>query len=214
MENRSFDKQPPPKDMLFWRFIGQSNIIVVDDARWKEFARPIRNSLARSAGTCIPQFVKLTRELIDILLASFDSSSDPDSKSSRVCWSSLAHRFSLDAIGTTALGYNFNALACPNSTFVSQYHRVMRDIAHPLYVFLPILERLFPRRRVIRDIDELVEKFLEILRMKETEKGEDIISYMSEDPSMTPREKRDNIVTLFMAGHVCPHILSPWCRKS
>ena len=207
MENRSFDKQPPPKDMLFWRFIGQSNIIVVDDARWKEFARPIRNSLARSAGTCMPQFVKLTRELIDILLASFIS--DNDSESSRVCWSSFAHRFSLDAIGTTALGYNFNALACPDSTFVSQYHRVMRDIAHPLYVFLPVLERLLPRRRVIRDIDELVEKFLEILKMKETERGEDIISYMSEDSSMTPREKRDNMVTLFMAGHVCCHMYFP-----
>lgn len=96
-----------------------------------------------------------------------------------------AHRFSLDAIGTTALGYDFDALGHPDSTFVAQYHRVMREIANPLYVFLPGLEKVLPRRRVMRDIDESVDAFLGILRKKEVNPGDDIISYILEDPGMT-----------------------------
>lgn len=67
MESRHFDKQLPPEGMLFWRFLGSSNIIVAGNASWRERAKPIRNALARSVGTYIPQFGAASQKLVGIL---------------------------------------------------------------------------------------------------------------------------------------------------
>lgn len=206
MESRHFDKQRPPDGMLYWRFLGWSNIIVVGNASWREHAKPIRNAISRSVSMYIPQFVALSQKLVGILCdadsKARDSSYDCAEGVYRVCWSDFARRFSLDAIGTTALGYDFDALGHPDSPFVAQYHRLMHDIANPLYVFLPGLEKMLPRKRVVRDIDELVDAFMGILRKKEMTPGNDIISYILEDPDMTTQERKDNMVVMFVAGHV------------
>ncbi|OBZ70309.1 hypothetical protein A0H81_09551 [Grifola frondosa] len=53
----------------------------------------------------------------------------------------------------------------------------------------------------MRAIDELVEAFQGILRLKRHNPGNDMLTYMLEDKETTDVEHRDNIVTFFIAGH-------------
>ncbi|KAH8110287.1 cytochrome P450 [Phellopilus nigrolimitatus] len=188
MENRLFTKQPPPEHMLFWRFTGRANIFFIEGDKWRTQGRAVRTALARAAP------VRHFAALADVLFAQLGAGG-------RVCWSDYAHRYSLDAIGATVLGHDFAALADPRSPFVEHYREVMHSIANPLYMFLPFLETWLPRKRVIAELDGLVEEFRKLLQVKKNTPGDDLISYMLEEPDMTDQEHRDNVIVLFMAGH-------------
>lgn len=189
MENRLLLKQPPPEHMLFWQFTGKANIFFTEGEQWSRLSKGVRSALQRADP--IPQFVRLAEILFEQL-----------GDGGTIRWSDYTGRFSLDAIGTTVLGYDFKALEEPNSPFVSQYKSVMDEIARPLYIFLPVLEVLLPRRKIMKDMEALIEQFRLLLRMKKESPGDDMISYMLDEPGLTETEHRDNIVVLFMAGHV------------
>ncbi|KAI5118891.1 hypothetical protein M0805_002807 [Coniferiporia weirii] len=188
MENRLFTKQVPPEHLLFWRFTGRKNIFFIEGEQWRGQARIVRAAITRAAP--VPHFAALADALFVQLGAG-----------GRVSWSDFAHRYSLDAIGATVLGHDFAALADPRSPFVARYREVMHSIADPLYLFLPFLETWLPRKRLIAEMDGLVDEFRTLMQAKKKAPGEDLISYMLEEPSMTDQEHRDNIVVLFMAGH-------------
>jgi cytochrome P450 len=118
-----------------------------------------------------------------------------------VPWDELAQQFTLDAVGRTVLGYDFHALA-GGSSFVQEYNVVMRDAADPLYIVLPFLDRWFPRKEVIRRMEALVTKFQGLLEEKKAAPGEDIMTFMLGREDMQEVELRDNMVVLFIAGHV------------
>lgn len=61
------------------------------------------------------------------------------------------------------------------------------------YLVFPQLEKWLPRHNVIKDIDELVEKFQGLLEDKKMNKGNDMLTYMLEEPGMTDEEYRDNM---------------------
>ena len=61
------------------------------------------------------------------------------------------------------------------------------------YLVFPRLERWFPRHQVIKNIDSLVAKFQSILESKKENKGNDMLTYMLEEPGMTDEEYRDNM---------------------
>lgn len=152
-------------------------------------------------------------------------------------WDDLTMRYTLDAVGpcpvpsylalvnsgdegTTAIGHDFNAIADGNSPFVLRYNHVMESIASPPYLVAPKLEKVFPRVKTIKAIDELVASFQAILTHKKENPGNDMLTYMMEDKGlsafpqphssltlvwfseMTDVEYRDNIVVFFIAGHV------------
>lgn len=188
MDNRRLRKQPPPAGMLFWRFTGRENIFFSEGEQWKKHSRIFRTALQRTAP--MEQFSMLSRKLCSLI-----------GDGGRVRWSDYSHRFTLDAVGTTVLGYDFEALDKPEGSFILQYHQVMTAISEPVYCFLPALERWVPRHAVRRDVDALVDRFRALLAAKRQDPGNDVITYMFEEPDMTDEEFRDNIVVLFMGGH-------------
>lgn len=61
------------------------------------------------------------------------------------------------------------------------------------YIVFPKLEKWLPRHKVIQNIDNLVAKFQGILEHKKENKGNDMLTYMLEEPGMTDEEYRDNM---------------------
>ncbi|KAK0185499.1 cytochrome P450 [Armillaria mellea] len=110
-----------------------------------------------------------------------------------VIWDKYAQRFALDAVGSTVLE--------TDNLFVQNYNGVMGEIADPLYLIFPWMERTFPRRKLMRRIDTLVDSFMQLLTDKKVNPGDDMMTFMLKDPAMSHRELRDNMITLFIGGH-------------
>ncbi|TFK77992.1 cytochrome P450 [Polyporus arcularius HHB13444] len=188
MENRAVRKQEPPPEMLLWRLTGRQNVFTAEGEMWKRHSKIIHEALYRT--TPIEQFANLARK-------TFNKMGD----GGRIRWSDYTHRFSLDAVGTTVIGYDFEALDKPDGPFVKMYHDVMAAISDPPYIFLPSLERWLPRNEVRAMVDAFVEEFRLLLGKKRDDPGNDMITYMFENPDMTETEFRDNVIVTFMGGH-------------
>ncbi|KJA29606.1 hypothetical protein HYPSUDRAFT_31542 [Hypholoma sublateritium FD-334 SS-4] len=181
-------KEEPPDAMLLWRFVGKTNVILSNGEAWTRHSHVVKSALTRNLP--ISEFVSLGKKLFKKM-----------GNGGRIKWDDYTMRFTLDAVGSTALGHNFRAIEDDHSPFVAQYNEVMDGIASPLYIVFPKLEKWFPRREVIKNIDNLVNKFQKILEHKKENKGNDMLTYMLEEPGMTDEEYRDNMVVFFIAGH-------------
>ncbi|KAJ8496055.1 hypothetical protein ONZ51_g1369 [Trametes cubensis] len=188
MENRTLMKQQPPSHMLLWRLTGNQNVFMAEGEMWKRHANIVHEALRRS--TPIEQFANLARKTFSLM-----------GKGGRIRWNDYTHRFTLDAVGTTIIGYDFEALDKPDGVFVKKYHDVMDAISSPAYIFLPFLERWWPRHEVRRLVDEFVDDFRVLVENKRKDPGNDMLTYMFEDPEMTDVEFRDNAIVAFMGGH-------------
>lgn len=114
----------------------------------------------------------------------------------------LSQRFALDAVGTTAFGYDFDAIA-HESDFVRNYNHIMHAIANPFYLLMPAMEHIIPRRGLSEGMNTLSNNFQDMLVEKRDNPGSDMLTYMVQDVEITDRELRDNMILLFIAGHVC-----------
>ncbi|KAI0029802.1 cytochrome P450 [Vararia minispora EC-137] len=188
MEHKTVRKQPARAEMLFWRLTGAQNVIFSDGDTWARHAESVRSVLHNHLPMDI--FAALSRKLIRII-----------GDGGRIRWSDYTHRFTLDVVGLAIMGYDFDTLEDPNGTLVQQYTSVMTDISHPLYVGFPILEKIFPRRRLRERVDSLREVFRRLLESKKHTPGTDYVSIMLNTGSMSDDEYLDNTVTMFMAGH-------------
>ena len=189
MENRAFTKDMPPKEMLLWQFTGSQNIFLTEGGQWKRHSKVVRAALQKPPP--ISTFNSLAYKLFHKI-----------GEGGIVKWSDYTHRFTLDAVGLTVLGYDFDALDHPDSPFVAGYHRVMSAIASPAYIFIPTLEKWLPRRKVKQDIQDLRNEFKKIVEFKKENSGNDMITFMLQEPEFTDIEHLDNVVVLFMGGHV------------
>ncbi len=179
--------------MLLWRLTGRQNVFTAEGEMWKRHAKIMHEALHRTIP--IEQFAVLARKTFALL-----------GDGGRVRWNDYTHRFSLDAVGTTVIGYDFEALDKPHGAFVERYHEVMAAISSPAYIFLPALERWLPRPAVRDMVDSLVEEFRVLLQKKRDHPGNDMITYMLENPEMSETELRDNVIVTFMGGHVSASI--------
>ena len=189
MDNRAVRKQPPRSEMMFWRLTGLQNVVLTEGLAWKKHSVAVRGVLHNNIP--IDKFSSLTNELFSIL-----------GEGGEVCWSDLTHRLALDVVGSAILGHDFRALSDLPDPIVARYRAVMCAVARPLYVGFPILERLVPRNRLRKDIDELREDLRQLLEIKKRDPGQDFVSHILSQPQLTDDEYLDNIVTMFMAGHV------------
>lgn len=194
MNNKTIKKQQASQDMMFWRFVGHQNVFFADGESWKKQSAVVRAALHQN--TPIDMFCQLARTLFSIM-----------GDGGRHCWSDYTSRYTLDAVGNAVMGYDFNALQEPHGSLVEQYHEVMDGMSDPLFVAFPSLERWLPRKKLLQRMDNLVDRFLEVMDAKEKHRGPDFISFMFENAAMSAKERRDNMIVLFMAGHVSIHIL-------
>ncbi|EJF64290.1 cytochrome P450 [Dichomitus squalens LYAD-421 SS1] len=188
LENPAVRKQQQPDDMLLWRLIGRNNVFMSDGEMWKRQSRIMRDALRQT--TPIDVFTSLARTTFSLI-----------GDGGRVRWSDYTNRYTLDAVGTTVIGYDFEALAKPHGNFVRRYHDVMSAIASPAYVVLPSLERWLPRWSVRKMVDSFVDDFCKILQEKREKPGNDVITHMFQEPGMTEVEYRDNAIVTFIGGH-------------
>ncbi|KAH7908425.1 cytochrome P450 [Hygrophoropsis aurantiaca] len=188
-----YPKELPPDGLLLWRFIGNSNVLMTNGDKWRKHSRVIRDAFA------LPIPIDLFASLAKNLFAVISPPSSPQ-RTHTVDFSELAQRFALDAVGSSVLGHDFDAIRT-ESLFVREYNGIMHDIANPVYLIAPFLERIFPRKEVIRRMDSLVDGFKKLLQAKKDEPGDDMMTLMLKDPEMTDEELRDNMVVLFIAGH-------------
>ncbi|KAI1796690.1 cytochrome P450 [Ganoderma leucocontextum] len=188
LENPAVRKQPQPDGMLLWRLTGRNNVFMSDGEMWKRQSGIMRDALRQT--TPIDVFTKLTRTTFSLI-----------GDGGRVRWSDYTNRYTLDAVGTTVIGYDFEALAKPDGNFVRRYHEVMSAIANPAYVAIPSLEHWLPRWSVRKMIDNFVDDFCKILQEKREKPGNDVITYMFQTPGMTEVEYRDNSIVTFIGGH-------------
>lgn len=188
-----YPKELPPDGLLLWRFIGGSNILMANGDRWKKHSRTIRDAFNLSIP--VNQFIYLSKNLFDVI-------NPPSEKNDThtVDFADLAQRFALDAVGSSVLGHDFDAIRT-ESVFVKEYNGIMHDIANPLYLIMPFLEKVFPRKEVIKRMDNLVDKFRMLLQAKRNDPGDDMMTFMLKEPTMSEEELRDNMVVLFIAGH-------------
>lgn len=183
-----FPKESPPDDLLLWHLIGDSNILMSNGEQWKTHSRIIRNAVNQTIP--IHQFALLARRLFSVIGARGTFKFDD-----------LSQRYALDAVGTTAFGHDFNAIA-HESDFVRDYNHIMHGIANPIYLVAPFLERVFPRRSLRHRMDVLSDRFRDILGEKRGSPGADMMTFMLQDVNINEKELRDNMVLLFIAGHV------------
>ncbi|KAH7905603.1 cytochrome P450 [Hygrophoropsis aurantiaca] len=194
-----FQKQRPAKDSMFCRFMGDSNIVWTNGETWKKQSQIVHQAFHLPLP--IDLFAALAENLFQVIeTAPTAALLVVDPHTHTVCWSDLTQRFALDAVGTSIIGHNFDSIRS-KSEFVSDYNQMMRDIAQPLYLIAPLLERIAPRTKVIMRMDRLIRGFEELLEARRSDPGDDIMTAMITHPDLSPTQLRDNIASLFLAGH-------------
>ncbi|KIP02446.1 hypothetical protein PHLGIDRAFT_79103 [Phlebiopsis gigantea 11061_1 CR5-6] len=188
MDTRSITKQRPREDMLFWQFTGLNTFILADGDIWRTQIQAVRRALQTNVP--IGTFVSICHKLIGII-----------GDGGVVKWSDLSHRLTLDVVGQTVMGHDFQSLEQPHGSLVAHYHSVMSEITNPLYIAFPILESWLPRKRLTARVSNLRAEFQRIVDTKKERPGEDYVSFMLENPPSSESEYLDNVVTMFMTGH-------------
>ena len=108
----------------------------------------------------------------------------------------------MDVVGTALLGHNFQALQTSEDSFVDHFNRVMSRIATPMRLIFPFLDDWFPRHAVVEDVNSLNARYDGLLQMKRQDLGQDLLSYLLDDSTLSNEELRSNLAILFSAGHV------------
>ncbi|EGO03908.1 hypothetical protein SERLA73DRAFT_69726 [Serpula lacrymans var. lacrymans S7.3] len=190
----NFPKDIPPWDLLLIRFTGRSNIAMRNGEEWKSLSTIIREAFT----TPIPieLFASLAKNLFHVI----NQTPLADDKGLKVRWNGLSQRFTLDAVGYSVLGYNVDAIST-QTQFVKDYNMFMHYTNDPLYLALPIFEKIITRKHAFELVETLKKRLVDMLLAKRMDPGDDIVSFLLRDPSLTVEELRDNLSTLLIAGH-------------
>jgi cytochrome P450 len=196
----AYTRQLPSQDSLFWRFVGRHNVLFTEGEEWKLHAKSVHAALQRPPP--FSDFAAVAQRLVAVIGDGTQS----------IKWDEMAQRVTLEVLGATILGYDFEAIKNPDSPFVNGYTRVVHALTQPAYMFVPLLEKVWPRREVESEMKKLRSFFSEVLQHKRKSSGDDVISAMLQEPAFTETDFLDNMVVLFIAGHVsfpnlryCPH---------
>ncbi|RKP36289.1 cytochrome P450 [Dimargaris cristalligena] len=126
-------------------------------------------------------------------------------------------RLTMDVLGRTAYGFDFNSLENPESKYAVLLATIVRKLCNPVYILFPFLDGLpgFRRDQLSAQIDELDDMLFAVIDQKRQELAEtplkdranaDILTLMIEAcqdptaPRITNKELRDNVVVFYLAG--------------
>jgi len=194
MNQQSFPKVPASQDSLFLRFLGKENMVVLNGPQWKKQSLIIRNAFSTSVP--IHLFAFVSRNAIEVI----ETAPADDKKGHTLCWSDLTQRIALDAIGLGVMGYDYDSVRT-ESPFMIEFSTMMHEFAEPLYLVFPVLERWLPRKKVIARVVNFEKRLNGLLEVKRAEPGEDVITKLATHPELSSTEVKDNMATLFFAGH-------------
>lgn len=165
-------------------------MVTANGQQWKQQSAIIRGGL--NAGIPVDTFVSLSEKVTAILHGSINNPID---------FSDIAQRYAIEAVGSAVIGHKFNCLD-QDSEFVTAYNGIMKEIASPIYLVFPWLEKVIPRHNLRKRIDQLLGKVSRLLRDKKDNPGKDMMTAMINSSVMTPEIQRNNVITSLIAGHV------------
>ncbi|KAI9279366.1 cytochrome P450 [Sporodiniella umbellata] len=197
------------KGSLIHRFIGGPNILLQSGAEWRKH-RKIANAAFRES---MP--IKLFGQLAQKTLKNIKVESGP------VNVHSLFQRFALDSIGIAGFGFDFHAIEDKESEWVNYYDSIMKGMAQPFYILLPIFDtrylHWFEKRQQVHDyLSKLLEKMDVMIdeRRKQVLENtsstsnpeKDLLTLMIESEAnagegLTNEELRADLCIFFLAGH-------------
>ncbi|KAI8149500.1 cytochrome P450 [Fennellomyces sp. T-0311] len=191
---------------LSGKFFLGSNVVFSRGEDWKLQRKIVNPAFHKSLP--IELFGRLSQKLFTVM----------DAMDSTVDFHDLTTRFTLDAIGISGFGFDFNAIGDQQSKWVTSYNSIMRGIRDPLFAIIRILERrflyLFPARARLHQeasefhhmLQKIIEHKRKILQEKSNDGNDDILSMMiqaqQESGEVFPDEKLlSNLCIFFLAGH-------------
>ncbi|KAF9463621.1 cytochrome P450 [Collybia nuda] len=176
------------QDHLHFSFLSGPNVVFSNGEMWKRHSTSVKAAFDREIP--VHRFVTLAYEVFEQI-----------AEGGVYCFSELVQKYTLDVVGTTLLGHNFQALKSGEGSFVAHFNQVMNSIATPTRLIFPFLDDWFPRHDVIANVNALNERYDKTLQMKKQELGLDLLSYLLEDASLCNEELISNFSILFSAGH-------------
>ncbi|KXN71592.1 cytochrome P450 [Conidiobolus coronatus NRRL 28638] len=188
------------------KFFGKEQIVNVNGEDWKRM-RKLMNPIFHQTWP-IQTLSQCTRDVID-------SWSQTDGKGIDI--RDNIQKMTLDVLGHTVFNMDFESVKNPDSKLYRIYHTASSELMGKLaYLFFPILEKLpfFKRPELHKQIDDydnfvkelIVKKRAELKESPEIEKNDllsKLIMASMEDGKalMSEREIRDNLKSIFIAGH-------------
>ncbi|EGO03905.1 hypothetical protein SERLA73DRAFT_102238 [Serpula lacrymans var. lacrymans S7.3] len=182
------------KDLPIFRFTGLSNIVTTNGEEWKKHSRVIIEAF--TSPIPVDLFVSLAKALYEVI----DQAPTINTEDHHVNWSDLAQRFSLDAVSYSILGFDFDAIRT-ESQFVKEFNAYMDEAAVVLYIIFPSIEKILPRKFSSSLLNSLNDRMQDMIQVKKSDPGEDIMSYLLKSPDMSEKDLRDNMSMLIFAGH-------------
>ncbi|KAJ9062777.1 hypothetical protein DSO57_1006845 [Entomophthora muscae] len=187
--------------MLFTKYFGKSNIIFSDGDVWRRHRRVANPAFKKTWSTemlqgCADELIQhleeRSGETIDVQL--------------------VLERLALDVLGRAMFSYDFEAVKKGESSkYLSLYLDLAVSMFNPAYIFMPVLERLIPSRKIVHDKNDEFRDFLKGIIQKgrsDIEAGierDDLLSLMIhasiDDCTLTDEEVVNDLAAFFFAGH-------------
>ncbi|KAG0165321.1 cytochrome P450-dit2 [Apophysomyces sp. BC1034] len=192
------------------RFTRGPNLVFLNGPEWRKQRRIATPAFRRSLP--VQLFGNLTQTMFKTM----------ETMDSTINVTKMMERWTLDAIGKAAFGFDFHAIEDDNGEWVVTYNNIMNGHVDPWFVFFPQLEQkflwMFPKRQKIHEdltrflhlMDNLIEnKRKEIKEKKANFDIEDnekdllqlLIEGEEEEGILTNEELKANFCLFFVAGH-------------
>jgi cytochrome P450 len=165
-------------------------------------------------------FAKSTKKLCDVLESLFQDDATCAARS--LDMNEYLTKMTLDIIGITAFGFDFNALSPEDSEIVKHYHNVLSNaelsfstvlrMFVPIYGLLPLPSHTKAKASIgaiRRKVEEIIEKKR---KLPDDQQGDDLLSIMLQTSidengqkvsakGVSSTELVDNVMTFMAAGH-------------
>ncbi|KAJ9078288.1 hypothetical protein DSO57_1008117 [Entomophthora muscae] len=196
-------------EMLFSKFMGV-NLVFSNGPVWKRQRRAVN-----------PMFKRQTNiKALSDIVSNFAKVIEAKHSLTRVDMNKYTQRITMDALGHSIMGVDFNSVENETSPFIECYNKCITHSGDPLYLIMPALDnRHNPfRKPVFKTLAELESRFNDILEEKrnaikhgdreaiKNDTSTDLLTMMliaceDEDNDFNMEDVRDNCMIFLAAGH-------------
>ncbi|KAI8994752.1 cytochrome P450 [Pilobolus umbonatus] len=193
---------------LITKFLGKQNIVFSSNNEWREQRKMANPAFQRSLP--IKKFGYLTNKMIDHM-------DKRETDTFEVL--DLFARLTLDTLGITSFGFDFNSLGEDENEWVNTYNTIKDNMLHPIFAMFPVLETtllgLFKGRKNVHEklqvfltkLDAIIDEKKQFIRESKMlpDEDKDLLTLMIESAesgdSINNEELRNNLCIFFVAGH-------------